>query len=159
MSIDFTKLLDDFKRLKPGPRADLRRTPSPGELRNIPAYYRLAASENNECVRRVIFVLAGVKPDSLSGEKITAGTAIARKDSVVPKDDKLTAIGTRLVQIDRAESGRDIKQFRSLIEHLQPAFNWETLAKTLYYWDQSKHDAKRQMLEDYFLAKYSTKRN
>ena len=166
MSPDFNELLDNFKKLKPGSRADLRRAASPEALRNLPVYHRLTHGQISDSWLRTLFILGSLKPDHFSAEKISVGRAFANVDKGVPKEDRLTPVGVRLVQIDRAVDGRDITQLRRLIDYLEPKFYWPALARTLYYWDangvakESKLPSnKKQILEDYFRAKYATKSN
>jgi CRISPR type I-E-associated protein CasB/Cse2 len=115
---------------------------------------------------RTVFILGGIDPKQFTAEKMTVGKAFANTDKGTPKENRLTPVGVRLVQVDRATDGRDIKQLRRLIDYLEPRFYWPSLAKTLYYWDQesvkegkSLPTNKKQMLEDYFRAKYTSTSN
>lgn len=150
------EIYHDDQRMSPGSRAELRRAPAPDALLLRPAFYRLTGGESWDGWQRVAFILPHVKKIS-DDEKLSAGRSFAEADKGKSfdsenKKDKLTPIGVRLTQIKRLDPPHDLIQLRRLIVHLEPAFNWLSLAKTLFWWNA---ETKQRLLEDYFRAKYA----
>jgi CRISPR system Cascade subunit CasB len=56
-----------------------------------------------------------------------------------------------VLQVARAAPPNDIKQFRRLTMQVKPLVNWAEFGKTLWYWGPN---AKRQLVEQYYLAKF-----
>ena len=151
---DFSRILTDYQKMTPGPQSELRRCQTPEELLLKPAFYRLSQGRTEPAMQRVIFIVPFVK---VTKEQRRAGEAFARVDDGKTKDDKkdkLTPIGVRLTRIQRLDTPKDIIELRRLIKHLEPAFNWEKLAKTLYFWD-GRYPGKKRLLTDYFRFKYA----
>jgi len=149
-------IYDDDQLISPGSRAELRRAPTPEALLLRPAFYRLTGGKWSDGWQRAAFMLPHVKKVS-SDEKLSVGSSFAAADSgkafdADNKKDKLTPVGVRLTQIKRRDAPQDLIQLRRLIIHLEPEFNWLSLAKILYWWGDER---KQRLLEDYFRAKYA----
>jgi CRISPR system Cascade subunit CasB len=151
-------IYDDDQLMSPGSRAELRRAPTPEALLLQPAFYRLTGGAYWDGWQRMAFILPHVK--KVSTDEKPVGRSFAEADSgkafdVDNKKDKLTPVGVRLTQIKRLDPPQDLIQLRRPIVHLEPAFNWLSLAKILYWWGD---ESKKQLLEDYFRAKYAGER-
>lgn len=134
---DFEDLWRRYKALKPGPKAELRRVSEPDELRELPALYQLLpGAKAQQWALRVLFVMPWLAESGPS--QPLAKALVEAKVS-----DK------RLYQVVRAEPPKDLVQLRRLIQQAQPAPEWKTLGKTLFYWGPN---AKRNLLEDFFIA-------
>lgn len=134
---DFEDLWRRYKALKPGPKSELRRVAEPDELREQHALYQLLpGAKAPPWTLRVLFVMPWLAESgpSQSLAKVLVNAKISDK---------------RLYQVMRAEPPKDLIQLRRLIQQAQPAPDWKTLGKTLFYWGPN---AKRNLLEDFFIA-------
>lgn len=138
---DFMDLYKGWEHLPPGSRAELRRTATPDDLLEIPAFYRLfsgrAYSEWAKLrFQRLIFCLPCL---THTNEDIGIGKALAKGMKVTEK---------RLFQVVRSEQPNDMIQLRRILKMAEPAVNWPKAAKRLWYWNKR---SKRDLLEEYFI--------
>lgn len=136
---DFAQLWRTFDGLTPGQKAELRRVAEPEDLRDYASLYRLFPGQPlHPGHLRLAFLLPWCEqaenPKKLSRQLI---------------DAKINE--TRLLQIARADGPNDLKQFRRLVMQVKPQVNWSEFGKTLWFWGEN---AKRQLVEQYFLAKF-----
>jgi len=127
-------LQEHFDKLMPGQQADLRRAPWT-ELDMVPAYYRLQVPPTEQW-KRVVHFLAQLKDKA--GSEDSLGAALA----------KAHVHERRLFQLARSEYPNDLDTLRRLLQQ-QSGASWKALGKTLFYWGK---DAKKHILQDYFLA-------
>ncbi|HNF92259.1 MAG TPA: type I-E CRISPR-associated protein Cse2/CasB [Accumulibacter sp.] len=156
---DFMALWNRYLTLAAGDKAALRKVGEPDELREFHALYSLFPNGRaHDGWLRLAFLLPWCED---CGEE--------RREKC-PKLGKLLAAGDvnemRLFQVARAKSPNDIIQFRRLMIRLKhPTLNWDEVASLLY---RSEHrpsepantwawsgKAKRQIVEDYYLAKFT----
>ena len=99
---DFSALYGAWKTLKPGSKAEMRRVPTPDELMDLPAFYRLVNSFgwksrmkpwDQERWTRLVFLMEHITP---AGEN-SLGKSLAISSKINEK---------RLFQIVRASSDR-----------------------------------------------------
>ena len=137
-----------WERLKPGPKAELRRVKEPEELMDRPAFYHFIASlgfENpwKEGLAMLLFCIPYI---SHPGENNRIGAALGKSGKVSEK---------RIYQVIRSEYPNDIIQLRRILQHIKPQVNWPTAAKQIYFWHLKNKDHvkqnKRQLLEDFIL--------
>ncbi|MGZ5051639.1 MAG: type I-E CRISPR-associated protein Cse2/CasB [Methylobacter sp.] len=132
---DFSALYQRYQALKTGPQAELKRVVSPGDLIEVPAFYRvLQDNKANKGMQRLLYCLPMVKHQE-NGDSL--GRALARADI----NEK------RLFMVIRSQEPNDLIQLRRLLKQANPTLDWQAAAKTLYYWNDR---AKRQLLEDFF---------
>ena len=139
---------DKWSRLKPGPKAELRRVRNPDELLDQPAFYRLIASLGweslwRDALARLTFCIPHI---TRSENKNSLGAALGKSGKVSDK---------RMFQVLRAEYPSDIIQLRRILQYIQPAVDWPKAAKQLYFWHSNDNARvkrnKRQLLEDFVL--------
>ena len=136
-------------RLKPGPKAELRRVRNPDETLDQPVFYRLIASLGweekpwHEGLARLAFCIPYI---NRSDSTISLGAALGGTGKVSEK---------RIFQVIRSEYPNDIVQLRRILQHIKPAVNWPKAARQLYFWNSNNNDMvkrnKRQLLEDFVL--------
>ncbi|MCK9622391.1 MAG: type I-E CRISPR-associated protein Cse2/CasB [Methylobacter sp.] len=132
---DFLALYERYQALKPGPQAELKRVMNPGDLIEVPAFYRVVLDNKaHKGMRRLLYCLPLVKHQE-NGDSL--GRALAKADI----NEK------RLFMVIRSQEPNDLIQLRRLLKQANPTLDWQTTAKTLYYWNDQ---AKRQLLEDFF---------
>lgn len=132
---DFLALYQRYQALKPGPQAELKRVMNPGDLIEVPAFYRvLQDNKAHKGMQRLLYCLPLVKHQE-NGDSL--GRALAKADI----NEK------RLFMVIRSQEPNDLIQLRRLLKQANPTLDWQTTAKTLYYWNDQ---AKRQLLEDFF---------
>lgn len=132
---DFLALYQRYQALKPGPQAELKRVMNPGDLIEVPAFYRvLQDNKAHKGMQRLLYCLPLVKHQE-NGDSL--GRALAKADI----NEK------RLFMVIRSQEPNDLIQLRRLLKQASPALDWQATAKTLYYWNDQ---AKRQLLEDFF---------
>jgi len=132
---DFLALYERYQALKPGPKAELKRIMNPGDLIEVPAFYRvLQDNKAHKGMQRLLYCLPLVKHQE-NGD--TLGRALAKADI----NEK------RLFMVIRSQEPNDLIQLRRLLKQVNPTLDWQATAKTLYYWNDQ---AKRQLLEDFF---------
>lgn len=137
---DFLKMYEQFKGLKPGPRAELRRVVEIQDLIEVPAFYQLLQGRKGESnLQRVIYCLPCIKHET-DGDSL--GQALA-KAKVSEK---------RLFTVIRSQAPNDLIQLRRLLQMADPVVDWTKAANTFYFWNDQ---AKRQLLEDYFFYQTS----
>lgn len=136
---DFLALYHRYDDLKPGPKAELKRVMNPGDLIEIPAFYRVLQSEKAyPSMQRLVFCLPHIKHID-GGDSL--GKALAKADI----NEK------RLFMVIRSQEPNDLIQLRRLlIQADRPAVDWLQMAITLWWWDHSNQQSKRQLLEDFF---------
>lgn len=151
--VDLYRRYSDLEKRISGLKAELKRAAAPGDLAEIPAFYRLMAGNGTHAYwQRLAFFLPYVNhqegADSLGKQLAKGGVS-----------------EMRLFQVMRSESPNDIIQLRRLVQQIKPTVDWQDFGGMLFYWDYVRpgHDAKenkRRLLEDYFLntgSKHSTK--
>jgi len=132
---DFLALYQRYQALKPGPQAELKRVVNPGDLIEVPAFYRvLQDNKAHKGMQRLLYCLPLVKHQE-NGDSL--GRALAKADI----NEK------RLFMVIRSQEPNDLIQLRRLLKQANPTLDWQATAKTLYYWNDQ---AKRQLLEDFF---------
>ena len=132
---DFMALYERYQALKLGPQAELKRVMNPGDLIEVPAFYRvLQDNKAHKGMQRLLYCLPLVKHQE-SGDSL--GRALAKADI----NEK------RLFMVIRSQEPNDLIQLRRLLKQANPTLDWLATAKTLYYWNDQ---AKRQLLEDFF---------
>ena len=146
---DFMTLYEAWKRLKPGPRAELRRVSVPEGLLEVPAFYRLISNLVQDTqarnaihrLQRLVFCLPFI---THTDKEISLGTALAGGGS----HGKSAVSDKRLFQMIRSEPPNDLIQLRRILKMVEPSLHWPLAARLLWYWNER---GKRQLLEDYFL--------
>ena len=132
---DFQALYQRYDDLKPGPKAELKRVMNPSDLIEVPAFYRVLQSEKAyPSMQRLLFCLPHIKHID-GGDSL--GKALAKADI----NEK------RLFMVIRSQEPNDLIQLRRLLKQANLTLDWQSTAKTLYYWNDQ---AKRQLLEDFF---------
>ncbi len=132
---DFLAIYQRYQALKPGPQAELKRVMNPGDLIEVPAFYRvLQDNKAHKGMQRLLYCLPLVKHQE-NGDSL--GRALAKADI----NEK------RLFMVIRSQEPNDLIQLRRLLKQANPTLDWQATAKTLYYWNDQ---AKRQLLEDFF---------
>jgi len=140
----FERLYDQWRQLKPGPRAEIRRATSPDDLLDLPAFYRLVGAcgwqtglPPWEQARwtRLVYLMEYLKP----GGQDSLGTALGKSGRINEK---------RIYQIVRSDSPRDIEQLRRVLVQAEPEVNWPKVARQLWYWNRRQ---KRTLLEDFVI--------
>ncbi len=132
---DFMAIYERYQALKPGPQAELKRAMNPGDLIEVPAFYRVLHTERAyPSMQRLLFCLPHIK-NMEGGDSL--GKALAKADI----NEK------RLFMVIRSQEPNDLIQLRRLLKQANPTLDWQATAKTLYYWNDQ---AKRQLLEDFF---------
>lgn len=140
---DFMGLYNDWDKLSPGSKAELRRTAKPDKLIYLPAFYglfsgRAQTDRDKYKLQRLIFCLPHVEHVD---KDVSLGKALALGQCVSEK---------RLFQVIRSEEPNDIIQLRRILMMFKPKIytNWEMTAKLLWDWTDW---SKRKLLEDFFL--------
>ncbi len=132
---DFLAIYERYQALKPGMKAELKRAVNPGDLIEIPAFYRLLYGEKaNQRMQRLVFCLPLISHKE-GGDSL--GKALAKADI----NEK------RLFMVIRSQEPNDLIQLRRLLKQANQTVDWLSMAKTLYYWNDF---AKRSLLEDFF---------
>ncbi|PPD50120.1 MAG: type I-E CRISPR-associated protein Cse2/CasB [Methylobacter sp.] len=132
---DFMALYQRYDDLKPGPKAELKRVMNPGDLIEVPAFYRVLHGQKASLrMQRLLYCLPHIK--HIDGSD-SLGKALAKADI----NEK------RLFMVIRSQEPNDLIQLRRLLKQANPSLDWQAAAKTLYYWNDQ---AKRQLLEDFF---------
>lgn len=125
--------------LNNGDRAALRRVAKFDEVELLPALYRwFAGIEPGEPHHRIAFLFPyarhAPKARSLAKQLAAANASEAR-----------------ILQVARSESPTDLEYLRRLLRQLDTALDWYQLGGMLWNWET----AKRQLVKDYYLAKYT----
>ncbi|WP_075182184.1 type I-E CRISPR-associated protein Cse2/CasB [Pantoea sp. 1.19] len=143
-SLDATALYHAWEQLDNGSRARLRRTATPDELLDIPAFYALVSPfgwpEQRHALLRIVFCLACGKITPAADTSLSLGKVLA-------KGEKVSA--QRIYQLLRMASPQDMIQLRRLLIHAEPTLHWPSLAKQLHWWGKSD---RRALLEDFVLS-------
>lgn len=125
--------------LSNGDRAALRRVAKIDEVELLPAMYRLFAGiEPGERHRRIAFLFPYAR-HAPKAKPLAAQLAAANISE------------TRVLQVARSESPTDIEYLRRLLRQLDTSLDWNRLGWMLWNWET----AKRQLVKDYYLAKYA----
>lgn len=139
---DFVKLKAryDDESFPTGARAELRRAAEPDDVAFLPALYRLFPGQHpNERHRRLAYVLPccqhSDKAKSLGAQLAEAKVAEAR-----------------VLQVARAQAPLDMVQLRRLLTYVEPAVDWAKFGPMVWFWNEK---AKRQLVEDFYVARYS----
>lgn len=123
-----------------GARAELRRAAEPESVALCPALYRLFPGQKpDDRHRRIAFLLPCCKHDA-KAKSLGAQLAAAKLSEA------------RVLQVARAQSPLDLVQLRRLLAHIEPVVNWQEFGKMIWFWGEQ---AKRQLVEDYYLAKFT----
>ena len=142
---DFAEVRKRYEKLSRGDQAQLgKRIGSPEDLAMIPAFYKLFPGITpNERYRQVAFILPWCKHRD-GGKSLGAQLAIADINE------------KRLFQVVRSESPNDLIYLRRLIQRSELTVNWNELGKSLFFWNDNEI-AKRQLIEQYFIARHAGK--
>ncbi len=149
---EFMKLYEKWQHLTPGQRAELRRVNNPGELLEVPAFYRLFSGMGSrewekDAYQRLIYCLPCIQ--SHTDEPVSLGAALAKKrDSGHPVVSE-----KRLFQVIRSNAPNDMIQLRRILKMAEPVVNWPKAGNTLWYWNDR---SKRDLLEQFFLHNQAT---
>ncbi|MCB1808763.1 MAG: type I-E CRISPR-associated protein Cse2/CasB [Candidatus Competibacteraceae bacterium] len=127
-------LKQQYEKLTPGQKADLRRVPRQ-ELDMVPAFYRLQVPPSDQW-KRVVHFLTQLKSSAENDDSL--GTALA----------KAKIHERRLFQMARSESPADLDALRRLLQQ-EPPVSWQALGKAIFFWGDRQ---KRSILKDFFLA-------
>ena len=130
----------DSEAFPNGARAELRRVADPEGVAFLPALYRLFPGQRpDERYQRIAFLLPyarhATKAKPLGAQLADAKVAEAR-----------------VLQVARSRAPLDLIQLRRLLNHADPAVDWQAFGKTLWYWNEI---SKRQLVEDFYLAQFT----
>jgi len=141
---NFIEVRKRFEKLSRGDQAQLgKHIGEPDDLVMVPAYYKLFPGITpNERYRQVAFILPWCR-HSDSAKHL--GSLFAAENI----NEK------RLFQVVRAEAPNDLIYLRRLIQRKEFTVDWNSLGKVLFFWNDNDI-AKRQLVEQYFIARYST---
>lgn len=151
---DFLSLWGRYTALSTGDKAALRRVTEPDELREFHALYALFPyGRAHDGWLRVTFLLPWCEDCGDDHRVLWPGLGKLLAEKRINE--------MRVFQVARAKSPADIIQFRRLMIQLKhPKLDWEKLGCLLY---RSEPDgswgrvAKRQLVEDFYLAKFTSK--
>lgn len=130
----------DSEAFPNGARAELRRAVETDDVALLPALYRLFPGQKpDDRHLRLAFLLPHAK-HAANAKTVGAQLAAAK------------IAEARVLQVARSRAPLDIVQLRRLLIHLDPAVDWQAFGKTLWYWNNI---SKRQLVEDYYLAKFT----
>lgn len=123
-----------------GARAELRRVADPESVALCPALYRLFPGQKPAYRHlRLAFLLPCCKHD---GKAKSLGAQLAAAK----------VAEARVLQVARSHAPLDLIQLRRLLAHVEPAVDWQTFGRMLWFWGER---AKRQLVEDYYLARFT----
>ena len=132
---DYLAIYQQYQALKPGPKAELRRTVIPADLLQVSVFYQLLKGQAADTrMQRLIYCLPVIKHQA-DGHSL--GQALA-KANISEK---------RLFMVLRSESPNDFIQLRRLLKMSEPTLDWMKAAPMLYFWGEKN---KRKLIEDYF---------
>jgi len=142
---DFAEVRKRYEKLSRGDQAQLgKRIGSPEDLSLVPALYKLFPGiAPHERYRQVAFILPWCKHQV--GAK-SLGSQLAGADI----NEK------RLFQVVRSEAPNDLIYLRRLIQRTEFSVNWNDLGKSLFFWNDNEI-AKRQLIEQFFIARHAGK--
>ncbi len=144
---DFMELYKKWQQLTAGQRAELRRVNNPGELLEVPAFYRLFSGMGSkewkkDAYQRLIYCLPCIQAHT--DEPVSLGAALAKK-----RDGGHPVVSEkRLFQVIRSNAPNDMIQLRRILKMAEPVINWPRAATTLWFWNDR---SKRDLLEQFFL--------
>lgn len=139
--IDYIDLLEKFKQMSPGHKAELRRAAQPEELTMKPALYRLLRGKKpNPQYLRIAFLLPWVKHRP-NAAHFSAQCAKAKVNEM------------RMFQIARSDDPMDMIQLRRIAMQIEPQIDWTQFGDMLRYWPHTR----REFIENYYLAQYQHK--
>lgn len=134
---DFIHLYRAYEQSGRGPQAELRRVVKPGDLIEVPAFYRLAKGYgHHENIRRLIYCLPWLKHQE-GGASLGEALGQARISE------------KRLFMIIRSQEPNDLVQLRRLLQQVKPTVDFVKTAWLLLRWHQPEQ--KQKLLEDFFL--------
>lgn len=139
---DFISLWQRYQNLDKGQKAELRRLQQPDDLTELPAFYALFSGKRPSKQHQRIAYLLSVCSHKEGSKSV--GAQLAEKN----------ISEMRLTQVIRSEYPNDLIQFRRICQHAELTTDWNHLGDTLWYWGD---DAKRKILEDYFVTRYAGK--
>ncbi len=143
-TMEYIGLYTQWQKLKPGPKAEIRRVSVPDDLLDLPAFYRLVEPLGwkadskpwvKEGWKRLVFLLNHIENRGEHG----LGKALALSKKVNEK---------RLFQIVRSDDPKDIIQLRRVLKQAEPVVNWPKMARQIWRWDKKN---KRALMEDFIL--------
>jgi len=131
---DFIELKLRFdQQLSNGQRAEIRRARDPEELMMIPAAWKLGVPVTSKWAQVIMFLpLAPHQEGKRLGSELFAG--------------KINE--TRLFQVLRSSSPRDLEYLRRLIRQVKPRLDWGQTGMMLFFWNEM---SKRRLVEDYYM--------
>jgi CRISPR system Cascade subunit CasB len=128
--------------MTPGQQAELRRAANPEDLRLKPALYRLFPGIRPTAQHlRLAFLLPWAEHRSN-----TANFGAQCAKSKVNE--------ARLFEIARSADPTDMIQLRRVTMQIKPHVDWTHFGTMLWFWGPH---AKRELIENYYLAQYSIK--
>ncbi|MBV1879330.1 MAG: hypothetical protein KUG79_16935 [Pseudomonadales bacterium] len=134
--------INEWQQQHRGWLAELKRCPGLDDIADYPAYYRL--------------IQGYIKPD-LAAQRIAflMPWLVHRQGAMaIGESFKIARISeTRLFQMLRSESPKDIEMLRRLVRHAAPAVDWTKFGPIIQYWGKWN---KRQIVEQYFLGDASS---
>jgi CRISPR system Cascade subunit CasB len=130
----------DDEKFPTGARAELRRVAEPDDVALTPALYRLFPGQSpSDRHLRLAYLLPcckhAAKAKSLGAQLADANVAEAR-----------------VLQVARAHAPLDMVQLRRLLAHIEPTVDWSEFGRMVWYWNDR---AKRQLVEDFYIARFS----
>jgi CRISPR system Cascade subunit CasB len=137
---DFVELVNRYKKLTNGQRAELRRVAEPAGMELLPSFYHLIGNmgQANERWYRLAFFLPYVqhKDNGPSLGQVFKRGAVSEK---------------RLFQVVRSQSPNDLITLRRLAQQTKPVVDWSRFGKSLFFWTDS-NISKKQLIQDYFVS-------
>lgn len=128
-----------------GARAELRRVAELGDVALLPALYRLFPGQKpDERYQRIAFLLPHAR-HAANAKSLGAQLADAK------------VAEARVLQVARSHESLDMIQLRRLVTHIDPAVDWQAFGEMLWFWNSKSHkrNPKRQLVEDFYLAKFT----
>jgi len=134
------KMRYDNETFPTGARAELRRVAEPNDVALTPALYRLFPGQRpDDRHLRLAYLLPcckhAAKAKSLGAQLAEAKVAEAR-----------------VLQVARSHTPLDMVQLRRLLMHIEPTVDWAKFGQMLWDWDDG---AKRQLVEDFYIARFT----
>lgn len=142
---DYLKYYENFQKLLPGQKAELRRVADPDDLAFTPAFYRLFPGiPTTRQHRNIAFLLPWLshKEGSPSFSAQLAKQHIAE---------------ARIFQVVRAtDAATSLIQLRRLAMQIKPTVDWKAFGEMIWYWGRdTSSPAKQTFVKDYYLALYT----
>lgn len=138
--LDFVALRRRYDALPPGARAELRRVAEPSDLSLTTALYRLFPGERPDDRHLRLAYLLPWCTHAARAKPLGAQLADAK------------VADARVLQTARARTPLDLAQLRRLVMHIEPAVDWSTFGRTMWYWGER---SKRELVEDFYVTRFN----